>query len=83
MANGFHALACLCVVDGRVGPPRRHAANPSAQIGLALPLTDSFIALSGPLCGQDFVAGGRTAQKLGLLGSDVGGIRAAFIDGVV
>lgn len=55
----------------------------AAQIGLAVPLTDSFIALSGPLSGQDFVAGGRTAKTLGLLGSDVDGIRAAFIDGVV
>ncbi|MFF5672235.1 NAD/NADP octopine/nopaline dehydrogenase family protein [Streptomyces hygroscopicus] len=55
----------------------------AAQIGLSLPLTDAFVALSGPLCGQDFVAGGRTARSLGLLGSDVRGIRAAFIDGVV
>ncbi|GLV74501.1 NAD/NADP octopine/nopaline dehydrogenase family protein [Streptomyces hygroscopicus] len=55
----------------------------AAQIGLSLPLTDAFVALSGPLCGQDFVAGGRTARSLGLLGSDVHGIRAAFIDGVV
>ncbi len=53
------------------------------QIGLSLPLTDSFIALSGTLCGRDFVADGRTAESLGLLGSDVDGIRAAFIDGAV
>lgn len=55
----------------------------AAQIGLRLPLTDSFVALSGPLCGQDFLAGGRTAKTLGLDGSDVEGIRAAFIDGAV
>ena len=55
----------------------------AAQIGLSLPLVDSFVAVSGTLCGRDFVADGRTAESLGLLGSDVDGIRAAFIDGSV
>ncbi|MEU5524894.1 NAD/NADP octopine/nopaline dehydrogenase family protein [Streptomyces sp. NPDC047860] len=55
----------------------------AAQIGLSMPLTDSFIALSNTLCGRDFVAEGRTAESLGLLGSHVGSIRAAFIDGSV
>ncbi|MFF5985027.1 NAD/NADP octopine/nopaline dehydrogenase family protein [Streptomyces olindensis] len=55
----------------------------AAQIGLSMPLTDSFIALSNTLCGRDFVAEGRTAKSLGLLGSHVSSIRAAFIDGSV
>ncbi|MFI2636281.1 NAD/NADP octopine/nopaline dehydrogenase family protein [Streptomyces collinus] len=37
-----------------------------------------FITLSNTLCGRDFVAHGRTAESLGLLGSHVGSIRAAF-----
>lgn len=53
------------------------------QIGLSLPLVDSFVIVSGTLCGRDFVADGRTAESLGLVGSDVDGIRAAFIDGSV
>lgn len=53
----------------------------AAQIGLSMPLTDSFIALSSTLCGQDFLADGRTADALGLHGSDADGIRAAFVDG--
>ena len=53
------------------------------QIGLSLPLVDSFVTVSGTLCGRDFVADGRTAEALGLVGSDVDGIRAAFIDGSV
>ncbi|MFF8846480.1 NAD/NADP octopine/nopaline dehydrogenase family protein [Streptomyces sp. NPDC015127] len=55
----------------------------AARIGLSMPLVDSFIALGNTLCGQDFIAGGRTAEALGLHGSDVAGIRAAFIDGSV
>lgn len=55
----------------------------AAQIGLPMPLADSFVALSTTLCGQDFVAGGRTARTLGLLGCGVDGIRAAFLDGAV
>lgn len=53
------------------------------QLGLSLPLTDSFIAVSSTLCGRDFAADGRTAESLGLLRSDAAGIRAAFIDGTV
>ncbi|GAA1365331.1 NAD/NADP octopine/nopaline dehydrogenase family protein [Arthrobacter rhombi] len=52
------------------------------QIGLSLPLTDSFIKLSGVICGTDFEADGRTADALGLEGMDAAAIRAAFLDGV-
>lgn len=55
----------------------------AAQIGLSMPLTDSFIALSNTLCGRDFVADGRTAEALGLHDAHVASIRAAFIDGSV
>jgi opine dehydrogenase len=54
----------------------------ATEIGLTLPLIDSFIAVSNSLCGRDFVADGRTAQSLGLQGTDVDGIRAAFTDGL-
>lgn len=52
------------------------------QIGLSLPLTDSFIKVSGIICGSDFEASGRTADVIGLEGVDAAGIRAAFLDGV-
>jgi len=52
------------------------------QIGLPLPLTDSFIKVSGIICGTDFEAAGRTADILGLEGLDAEAIRAAFLDGV-
>jgi opine dehydrogenase len=51
------------------------------QVGLSLPLTDSFIRLSSVLCGRDWVAEGRTADVLGLDGADATRIRAAFRDG--
>ncbi|NLU73178.1 NAD(P)-binding domain-containing protein [Streptomyces sp. HNM0575] len=53
------------------------------RVGLSLPLTDSFIAVSSALCGRDFTAEGRTAESLGLLRADAAGVRAAFIDGTV
>lgn len=52
------------------------------QIGLSLPITDSFIKLSGIICGTDFEADGRTADVLGLEGLDAAAIRTAFLDGV-
>ncbi|MET8898008.1 NAD/NADP octopine/nopaline dehydrogenase family protein [Streptomyces albogriseolus] len=55
----------------------------ASQIGLSMPLTDAFIALTNTLCGEDFVASGRTAESLGLLGAHAGSIRAAFVDGPV
>lgn len=51
------------------------------QIGLSLPLTDSFVRLGSVLCGRDWVAEGRTADLLGLQGADVERIRAAFRNG--
>ncbi len=51
------------------------------QIGLSLPLTDSFIQLSSVLCGRDWEAEGRTADVLGLEGADAERIRTAFRDG--
>ncbi|GAA0190815.1 NAD/NADP octopine/nopaline dehydrogenase family protein [Glutamicibacter creatinolyticus] len=53
------------------------------QIGLSLPLTDSFIKLSGIICGTDFEDSGRTADILGLEGLDAQAIRAAFLQGTV
>jgi len=50
------------------------------EVGLSLPLVDSFVTLSSSLCGQDFVADGRTAESLGLQGAGVAGIRRAFIE---
>ncbi|MFJ6269842.1 NAD/NADP octopine/nopaline dehydrogenase family protein [Pseudarthrobacter oxydans] len=52
------------------------------QIGLSLPVTDSFINLSGIICGTDFEAEGRTADILGLQGLDAAAIKAAFLNGV-
>lgn len=51
------------------------------QIGLSLPLTDSFIKVSGIICGTDFEAEGRTAGVLGLEGLDAAAIKAAFLNG--
>ncbi len=51
------------------------------QIGLSLPLTDSFIQISGVLCGRDWEAEGRTADVLGLEGAGAERIRTAFRDG--
>ncbi|MGP9032961.1 NAD/NADP octopine/nopaline dehydrogenase family protein [Glutamicibacter mysorens] len=53
------------------------------QIGLSLPLTDSFIKLSGIICGTDFEDSGRTADILGLEGLDAQAIRTAFLQGTV
>ena len=53
------------------------------EVGLSLPLVDSFVTLGSSLCGQDFVASGRTSESLGLEGSGADGIRKAFIEGAV
>ncbi|WP_311212585.1 MULTISPECIES: NAD/NADP octopine/nopaline dehydrogenase family protein [unclassified Arthrobacter] len=52
------------------------------QIGLPLPLTDSFIKISGLICGTDFEAEGRTADVLGIEGLDAAAIKEAFLNGV-
>ncbi|RYF57711.1 MAG: hypothetical protein EOO27_14725 [Comamonadaceae bacterium] len=54
----------------------------ATEIGVTLPLVNSFITLSNSLCGRDFVADGRTVQSLGLEGADANSIRAAFTDGL-
>ncbi|MHC8609805.1 NAD/NADP octopine/nopaline dehydrogenase family protein (plasmid) [Paenarthrobacter ureafaciens] len=52
------------------------------QVGLPMPLTEAFIRISGIICNDDFEATGRTADVLGLEGSDAVAIKAAFSDGV-
>ncbi|WP_308816636.1 NAD/NADP octopine/nopaline dehydrogenase family protein [Pseudonocardia alni] len=54
----------------------------ATQVGLAMPLNDSLIRLSGVLCGRDWYSEGRTAGSLGLTGADAGRIRTVFRDGV-
>jgi opine dehydrogenase len=53
------------------------------EVGLTLPLIESFITLGSSLCDQDFVRSGRTTASLGLKGVGREGIRDAFIDGTV
>ncbi|AZL08034.1 NAD/NADP octopine/nopaline dehydrogenase family protein [Brevibacterium aurantiacum] len=52
------------------------------QLGLAMPLTDGFIAISNVLCGTDFYQDGRTADALGLKDGSVDDIVDVFRNGV-
>lgn len=51
------------------------------QIGVAMPITDSFVTISGVLCGREWAREGRTAESLGLVGGDAESIRTAFVSG--
>jgi opine dehydrogenase len=43
--------------------------------GVATPLARSFLAIGGAICGEDFVARGRTLASLGLGGLDRDGLQ--------
>jgi opine dehydrogenase len=49
--------------------------------GVATPLANSFLALGGSICGEDFLRGGRTLQSLGLGGLDRDALQALLREG--
>ena len=53
------------------------------QIGYPMPLTNGIIKISSILCGRDWHAQARTAQKLGLVGASAERIHKAFLTGVI
>lgn len=53
----------------------------ASQLGIAMPLTDSFVHISQVLCGRDWELEGRTASTLGLVGGDAVAIKEAFVSG--
>ena len=44
-------------------------------LGIATPMTDAAIALASAACGRDFMAEGRTAERLGIAGKTADEIR--------
>jgi opine dehydrogenase len=53
------------------------AASLGAALGVPVPIHDALVALASRLLSTDFVANGRTVERLGLGGLDATGIRAA------
>lgn len=51
------------------------------EVGVKMPLTDGFIAISSVLCGVDFNETGRTVDSLGLAGAGVDDILEVFRHG--
>lgn len=51
------------------------------EVGVKMPLTDGFIAISSVLCGVDFKETGRTVDSLGLTGAGVDEILEVFRHG--
>jgi opine dehydrogenase len=49
--------------------------------GVATPLANSFLALGGAICSEDFGRSGRTLQSLGLRGLDRDGLQALLREG--
>ena len=49
--------------------------------GVATPLAGSFLAIGGAICGEDFVAGGRTLASLGLGELDRDGLQKLLREG--
>ncbi|MBV9078346.1 MAG: NAD/NADP octopine/nopaline dehydrogenase family protein, partial [Methylobacteriaceae bacterium] len=45
------------------------------------PLTDAFLAIGGAVCGEDFLAGGRTLASLGLGELDRAGLQRLLAEG--
>ncbi len=52
-------------------------ASLGAALGVPVPIHDALVALASRLLSTDFVANGRTVERLGLGGLDATGIRAA------
>jgi opine dehydrogenase len=49
--------------------------------GVATPLANSFLAIGGAICGEDFLSGGRTLENLGLGGLDRDQLQALLRQG--
>src|SRR5262249_11956087 len=49
--------------------------------GVAAPLARSFLSIGGAICGEDFLAGGRTLASLGLGHLDRNGLQALLREG--
>jgi opine dehydrogenase len=56
-------------------------ASVAELAGVAAPLTKSFLAIGGAICGEDFMRDGRTLQSLGLGDLDRDGLRALLRQG--
>jgi opine dehydrogenase len=56
-------------------------ASAARLAGIATPLIDAFLAIGGAICGQDFLATGRTLENLGLADLDRPGLQVLLQEG--
>ena len=56
-------------------------ASAARLAGVATPLVDAFLAVGGAICGEDFLATGRTLASLGLGDLDRPGLQALLQEG--
>ena len=65
--------------DTRIG--LSFLASIAALAGIETPLARAFLAIGGAVCGEDFMASGRTLQSLGLGHLDRAGLQALLREG--
>jgi len=54
----------------------------AALAGVPMPLAQGFLQIGGAVCGEDFLATGRTLENLGLGGFDLPRLKAVLNDGL-
>ena len=72
-----YTMPLLCV-----GIDRQFLISVGAFAGVPTPLARAFLSIGSAVCGEDFLATGRTLERLGLGDLDRGGLQRLLQDGV-